>query len=240
MHLSLLSRYAVFAACMLFTLGSLPFVGAAAWLWPLTLAAGLLTLLGLYNLTQTRHAVLRNYPVIGNIRYLVEGIRPEIRQYLLESDRERVPFSRDQRALVYRRAKNVGGDKPFGTLVEVYESGYEFIGHSTRPVPVPDPKTFRVRIGGPQCTQPYSASIMNISAMSFGSLSANAIRALNKGRSSAISITTRARAASAPITARWAATWSGSWAAAISAAGRRMAVSIRASSPRSRPSRRSR
>jgi len=180
-HLSLLSRYAVFAVLALFTLVSLPFVGAAGWLWPLTLAAGLLTLLGLHNLTQTRHAVLRNYPVIGNIRYLVEGIRPEIRQYLLESDRERVPFSRDQRALVYRRAKNVGGDKPFGTLVEVYESGYEFIGHSARPVPVPDPKTFRVTIGGPQCKQPYSASIMNISAMSFGSLSANAIRALNRG-----------------------------------------------------------
>jgi glutamate synthase domain-containing protein 2 len=166
---------------MLFTLASLPFVGQFGWLWPLTLAAGMLTLLGIYNLAQTRHAVLRNYPVIGNIRYLVEGIRPEIRQYLLESDRERVPFSRDQRALVYRRAKNVGGDKPFGTLVEVYESGYEFIGHSTRPVPVPDPKTFRVSIGGPQCRQPYAASIMNISAMSFGSLSANAIRALNRG-----------------------------------------------------------
>ena len=123
----------------------------------------------------------RNYPILGNIRYLVEGIRPEIRQYLLESDSDALPFSRAQRSLVYSRAKNETADKPFGTLIDVYQSGFEFIGHSMRPAPLSDPNGFRVTVGGPQCTQPYSASIFNISAMSFGSLSANAIRALNQG-----------------------------------------------------------
>ncbi len=123
----------------------------------------------------------RNYPILGNIRYLVEGIRPEIRQYLLEGDQEALPFSRAQRALVYSRAKNETADKPFGTLIDVYQSGFEFIAHSIRPAPVADPCTFRVTVGGPACKQPYSISVFNISAMSFGSLSANAIRALNQG-----------------------------------------------------------
>jgi glutamate synthase domain-containing protein 2 len=181
MSMSLLSRYAAFALLVLFTIVSLPFLGAAGWLWPFTVAAGLLVLVGLWDLTQPRHAVRRNYPVIGHIRYLVEAIRPEIRQYLLEGDHEKLPFSRAQRSLVYARAKNEGGDKPFGTLLDVYSNGFEFIGHSIRPAPVADPATFRVTIGGPQCTKPYSASVFNISAMSFGSLSANAIRALNAG-----------------------------------------------------------
>ncbi|MEE4465861.1 glutamate synthase-related protein, partial [Azotobacter chroococcum] len=115
------------------------------------------------------------------LRYLIESIRPEIRQYLIEGDNERLPFSRTQRLLIYARARNKSGDKPFGTLVDVYENGFEFIGHSMRPAPLADPDSFRVLIGGPQCTQPYSASLFNISAMSFGSLSANAVRALNKG-----------------------------------------------------------
>lgn len=180
MSLSLLSRYAFFAACVAFTLVSLPFLPASG-LWPITLATGLLSLLGLFDLLQSAHAVRRNYPVLGNIRYLVEGIRPEIRQYLLESDSDALPFSRAQRALVYARAKNESAEKAFGTLADVYRSGFEFISHSMRPAPLSDPDSFRVTIGGPQCTQPYSASVFNISAMSFGSLSANAIRALNQG-----------------------------------------------------------
>ena len=111
----------------------------------------------------------------------METIRPEIRQYLLEADSDALPFSRAQRSLVYSRAKNQVSDKPFGTLIDVYASGFEFIGHSMRPAPLADPASFRITIGGPQCSQPYSASIFNISAMSFGSLSANAIRALNQG-----------------------------------------------------------
>ena len=181
MSLSLLNRYAFFACCVLFTLLSLPWLGAHAWLWPLTLISGLLSLVGVNDLLQTRQAVRRNYPILGNIRYLVEAIRPEIRQYLLEADGDELPFSRAQRSLVYARAKNQGADKPFGTLSDVYRSGFEFIGHSMLPAAHCDPATFRVSVGGPQCSQPYSASVFNISAMSFGSLSANAIRALNRG-----------------------------------------------------------
>jgi glutamate synthase domain-containing protein 2 len=180
MSLSLLSRYAFFAACVLFSLVTLPFE-SHEWLWPFTLLTTVLSLIGLGDLLQTRHAVRRNYPILGNIRYLVEGIRPEIRQYLLESDSDALPFSRAQRSLVYSRAKNEAADKPFGTLIDVYQPGFEFISHSMRPAPLTDPASFRVMVGGPQCTQPYSASVFNISAMSFGSLSANAIRALNKG-----------------------------------------------------------
>ena len=179
--MSLLNRYVAFGLLVLITLATLPLLGQVHWLWPVTAVAGLLSLLGVWDLVQAPHAVRRNYPVIGHIRYLVEGIRPEIRQYLLESDNEMLPFSRAQRSLVYARAKNEGGEKPFGTLLDVYQPGYEFIGHSTRPVPVADPATFRITVGGPQCTKPYSHSVFNISAISFGALSANAIRALNRG-----------------------------------------------------------
>ena len=175
------SRYAAFGLCVAITVGGLVL---ALW-WPkaliLALVAGLLTLLGLRDLTQTRHSIQRNYPVIGHIRWFVETVRPELRQYLFESDEEAAPFTRSQRSLVYERAKGMTGEHPFGTLLDVYRNGYEFIGHSTCPAPRMDPDTFRVTIGGDQCAKPYSASIFNISAMSFGSLSANAIRALNAG-----------------------------------------------------------
>lgn len=181
MKLSLLRRYTVFAFCVLFSLITLPVAFAVSWLWPLTLLTAALSLLGLYDLLQTRHAVRRNYPIVGNIRYLVESIRPEIRQYLIESDSEQLPFSRTQRSLVYARAKNEMADRPFGTLKDVKSDGFEFVSHSLSPVVNGNPDEFRVEIGGPQCSQPYSASIFNISAMSFGSLSANAIEALNRG-----------------------------------------------------------
>ncbi|UTW07179.1 FMN-binding glutamate synthase family protein [Pseudomonas benzenivorans] len=180
MSLSLLSRYAFFAACLLSTLIGLAFLDQT-WLWPVLLLTAALSLIGIGDLLQTRQAVRRNYPILGNIRYLVEGIRPEIRQYLLEGDGDKLPFSRAQRSLVYARAKNEGAGKAFGTLLDVYQNGYEFISHSMRPAPLADPASFRVSIGGPQCRQPYSASLFNISAMSFGSLSGNAIKALNKG-----------------------------------------------------------
>ena len=230
MSLSLLSRYAVFAACVLFTLASLPFLHHE-WLWPFTLTTAVLSLIGLFDLLQQRHAVRRNYPILGNIRYLVEGIRPEIRQYLLEADSDALPFSRAQRSLVYARAKNEASDKPFGTLIDVYESGFEFIGHSMRPAPLADPASFRIIVGGPQCSQPYSASIFNISAMSFGSLSANAIRALTRALSWATSTTIPAKAASALTTGNTVATWSGSWAAATLAAARLTGASTPSASP---------
>ena len=141
-----------------------------------------LTLLGLRDVRQRRHAVIRNYPVMGHIRYLLEFIRPEIRQYFIESDREAVPFSRQQRSLVYQRAKGEPDKRPFGTQLDVHETGYEWINHSLAPTQLTT-HDFRVTIGagGTSCTQPYEASIFNISAMSFGALSANAIRALNGG-----------------------------------------------------------
>lgn len=181
MTLSVFSRYAFFAGCAAFTVFSLPFLGTHSGLWLITIITAILTGLGIEDLLQTRHAVRRNYPILGRIRYLFEYVRPEIRQYLIEGDNERLPFSRAQRSLVYARAKNEAADKPFGTLRDVNSSGFEFIGHSMLPADHVDSKSFRINIGGPDCKQPYSASIFNISAMSFGSLSANAIRALNQG-----------------------------------------------------------
>ena len=147
----------------------------------LWLVTSLLSVVGLYDLLQKKHAILRNYPIIGHFRFFFEDVRPEIRQYFIEADQDALPFSRMQRSLVYQRAKNENADKPFGSIIDVYEPNYRFIVHSIAPCPPADTETFRVLIGNNQCKQPYSASIMNISAMSFGSLSANAIRALNKG-----------------------------------------------------------
>lgn len=139
-----------------------------------------LFIVGWRDYRQEHHAVLRNYPVTGHLRFLLEYIRPEIRQYFLESDEENLPFSRNQRAMVYTRAKRQNDARGFGTIKSVYGRDTEWIGHSAVPKEA-DPATFRIRIGGPQCSQPYQASIFNISAMSFGSLSPNAIRALNRG-----------------------------------------------------------
>ena len=146
---------------------------------PLFLFMGL-ALLGIHDVVQTRHAVLRNYPLMAHIRFILEEIRPEIRQYFLESEKDGTPFSRDKRALVYQRAKKALDKRPFGTQNDVYASGYEWLDHSMAPKPVVK-EPFRVGIGGPDCSKPYSASIFNISAMSFGALSSNAIRALNIG-----------------------------------------------------------
>jgi glutamate synthase domain-containing protein 2 len=139
-----------------------------------------LVLLGWRDTQQTRHSVLRNYPVIGHLRFLLEFIRPEIRQYFIESDREAAPFSRQQRSLVYQRAKGQQDKRPFGTQLDVGATGYEWINHSMQPTDLGS-HDFRITVGGEACTQPYSASVFNISAMSFGSLSAAAILALNQG-----------------------------------------------------------
>ncbi|MBL8562497.1 MAG: FMN-binding glutamate synthase family protein [Gemmobacter sp.] len=151
---------------------------SAAWLPALFFAA--IVALGLRDATQSKHAILRNYPIIGHFRYFFEEIRPEIRQYLIEGDEDEVPFSREQREIVYQRAKNVEDKRPFGTKKRVYDGGYQWLTHSIRPRKI-ESYDFRVSIGGPDCRQPYVASIYNISAMSFGALSANAILALNGG-----------------------------------------------------------
>jgi glutamate synthase domain-containing protein 2 len=178
---SFAGRYAIFALSGLATLGCLALLGAWRGFAPIALLAGALFAVGVADLLQRPRALLRNYPLIGHLRYLIESIRPEIRQYMLEADDEKLPFSRAQRSLVYQRAKNEPSEKAFGTLLDVYQGGHEFIGHSLQPVPEPDPALLRVTIGGPQCREPYSASLLNISALSFGALSANAIRALNRG-----------------------------------------------------------
>ncbi len=178
---SILNRYFIFGCCVLAFLVSLAFLAVTADVWLLAVIFGALVLVGLRDLTQTRHALLRNYPVIGHVRYLVEEIRPELRQYLFEDDSDALPFSRTQRSLVYQRAKSEADQRPFGTLLDVYGQGYEFIGHSMRPLDHVDPAGFRIRVGNDQCSQPYDTSVLNISAMSFGALSAAAIRALNKG-----------------------------------------------------------
>ena len=116
-----------------------------AWALSLFLLGASLTLIGLYDLAQPLHSVRRNYPIIGRLRWLLEEIRPEIRQYLIESDHDQTPFSRSQRSLVYARSKNEVSERAFGTLVDVYQNGYEFIAHSTRPAPAADPPTLRVR-----------------------------------------------------------------------------------------------
>jgi glutamate synthase domain-containing protein 2 len=155
------------------------FEGSLAWLMFLVFLG--LSLLGLYDLLQGRHAILRNYPVTGHLRFLFEYFRPEIRQYLLEGDRDAVPFSRHQRALVYKRSKNLADTLAFGTIDTPYREGYEWLNHSTQPLAPPPIDNLRVMVGGKACLQPYSLSLFNISAMSFGALSANAILALNKG-----------------------------------------------------------
>ena len=146
------------------------------------LALGL-SLLGIYDLVQTRHAILRNYPIIGHLRFFFEKIRPEMRQYFFEGDTDGRPFPRERRAIVYQRAKRQLDKKPFGTQGDVYAEGHEWMLHSIKPAKLAKEAT-RVIIGGPQCSKPYAASILNISAMSYGALSANAIRALNLGAKS--------------------------------------------------------
>jgi glutamate synthase domain-containing protein 2 len=136
--------------------------------------------LGLRDFFQTRHAILRNYPITAHLRFLFEKIRPEMRQYFFEDDKNGLPFPRDKRAIVYQRAKGALDKRPFGTEYDVYRAHYEWLHHSIAPKQ-PSREHYRIRIGGPDCTQPYSASVFNISAMSYGALSANAVRALNRG-----------------------------------------------------------
>lgn len=136
--------------------------------------------LGFRDIRQTRHAIKANFPVFGHFRYLLESIRPEVNQYFIESNTDGRPFSREQRSVVYQRAKKVLDTVPFGTQHSVYEQGYEFVNHSLYPIHLED-KDLRIQVGGERCRQPYSLSLFNISAMSFGSLSPNAILALNGG-----------------------------------------------------------
>jgi glutamate synthase domain-containing protein 2 len=172
------------------------FIAIAAFLVTLTIMLGLtypplwwiaiftfpIVLLGIYDLYQPKHSIVRNYPVVGRLRYFMEDLRPKVYQYFVESDTNGKPFSRLSRSLIYQRAKMENDTIPFGTQLDVYENGYEWLSHSIAAISHHElDENPRVLVGGPNCLQPYSASIYNISAMSFGSLSQNAILALNGG-----------------------------------------------------------
>lgn len=178
-HPSGASRYLAWWAAIALTIVSLPLAFAwPAWWWGVGLGAAL-SAIGVADRLQTRSTLRRNYPLLAHFRYGLESIGPEMRQYFIEGDTAEVPFSRQQRALVYQRAKSVSDVRPFGSQQGVYAVDYEWINHSLRPLHL-EAHDFRIDIGA-GCAQPYSASVFNISAMSFGSLSANAILALNAG-----------------------------------------------------------
>lgn len=152
---------------------------STAWLWAFVVVGPIISL-GIYDMLQTHHSLLRLYPVLGHFRYMLESVRPEIQQYFVESDTDGTPISREFRSLVYQRAKGVQDTRPFGTIFDVNRPGYEWLNHSLQPKHLSDTDP-RVQFGGPDCTKPYLASPFNISAMSYGALSKNAIMALNKG-----------------------------------------------------------
>ncbi|MFE5677043.1 FMN-binding glutamate synthase family protein [Streptomyces erythrochromogenes] len=152
----------------------------SSWWWTAAAPLLLLLLTALHDVLQRRHSLLRNYPVIGHLRFALEALRPEIQQYFIERNFDGRPFDRDTRSLVYERAKGTDAEEPFGSERDLYEAGSEYLTPSMAPRPL-SAGTPRVRVGGPDCTQPYDMALLNISAMSFGSLSANAILALNTG-----------------------------------------------------------
>ncbi len=172
-------RYSAWMLCAAgFVVSSMCWLAiGVGWLPALVFLVG--TGLGFRDVNQSQRSVLRNYPVIGHLRFLLEFIRPEIRQYFIEGDNDAAPFSRQQRSLVYQRSKGDSDKRPFGTQLDVGATGYEWINHSLVPSQI-DSHDFRVLVG-PTRAQPYSTSVFNISAMSFGALSANAILALNAG-----------------------------------------------------------
>jgi len=178
------SRYLLLTLALLVTAGLVFYAVTVPdcewWAYPTIAVGGALSLLGIRDLFQVRHSILRNYPIAAHLRFLFENIRPEMRQYFFEGEKDGTPFSRDRRAIVYQRAKEALDKRPFGTQYDVYGPEFEWLHHSIMPKPVAR-DGFRIKIGGPECTKPYSASVLNISAMSYGALSANAIRALNRG-----------------------------------------------------------
>ncbi|MDQ8181068.1 FMN-binding glutamate synthase family protein [Pelagicoccus sp. SDUM812005] len=150
------------------------------WIWFLLLVVLPLVALGFYDLLQRKHTVLRNFPLLGHFRYLFEEISPEIQQYFIERHTDGTPISRNHRSVVYKRAKDRPATHPFGTERDPYSARYVGLRHSLYPRS-PLEEGFRVTIGGPDCRKPYAASLLNISAMSFGSISDRAILAMGKG-----------------------------------------------------------
>ncbi|MFH8484575.1 FMN-binding glutamate synthase family protein [Streptomyces longisporoflavus] len=176
-----MTRFAAVGLLMACAVGSvLLALLVSPWWWFAGAPLLALALTGVYDLTQRRHTVLRNYPVLGHLRFFMETLRPELQQYFVERNYDGRPYDRDTRSIVYERAKGVAAEEPFGSERDMDERGYEFLVPSMAPAQVPEEPP-RVRIGGPDCTKPYDMALLNVSAMSFGSLSANAIVALNTG-----------------------------------------------------------
>ena len=154
-------RYHAWALCILLAMACLALTGVSTlWLWPGLIFAAL-ALIGLIDFLQPRQAIRRNYPVLAHFSFFFEYIRPEIRQYFIEADSEELPFSRAQRSIVYQRSKQALDKRPFGTQLNLYEPHYEWINHSIAPVHNKN-HDFRIEVGSPACTKPYSASVFNI------------------------------------------------------------------------------
>lgn len=172
-------RHSIFYISLIITYITWVFYFKESLHWGWSVAPTILSLIGIYDKIQNSHAILKNYPILGHMRYIIESIGPELRQYIIEDDHQEMPFSRNQRSLVYQRAKNVPDSRSFGANLNMRQDNYEFATHSMKPSVI-NGQDFRIIIGQERA-HPYSMSVLNISAMSFGALSANAIMALNKG-----------------------------------------------------------
>jgi glutamate synthase domain-containing protein 2 len=175
------NEFVFFSIVVLILIALLGYLVSPLWYWLFALALPLV-MWGSYDMAQPKHAIARNFPLLGRTRYIAEFLRPKFHQYFVESDTDGKPFHRIDRSLIYQRAKNQVDTMPFGTQLDLYAEGYEWMNHSIAAL---DKKTLnkdpRVLVGGPQCKQPYALSVLNVSAMSFGSLSQNAVLALNGG-----------------------------------------------------------
>ncbi|MFI0013669.1 FMN-binding glutamate synthase family protein [Streptomyces sp. JUS-F4] len=182
MKLQRLARYSALAASCAVAVSTTALACThSPWWWTLAAPTFGLTALGMWDILQRKHAILRNYPLLGHARFLLESVRPELQQYFVERNFDGRPYDRNVRDAVYQRAKGTEAKLAFGTERDVYGEGHEFLTQSLAPRPVPDGGPPTVDVGGPHCTQPYAMSLLNVSAMSFGALSSNAVLALNKG-----------------------------------------------------------
>ncbi len=173
-------RFFTFFASVSLFIASLQFTSLSRYFYISAAFFAILVLYGIFDLVQRRHALWRNFPIMGRARWVLELVRPYLRQYLVESDTDGMPYNREQRSLVYRRAKNVISVEPFGSHIDFNEERYEWLNHSMAAKKA-EKQDLRVDVGGKDCKQPYSSSVFNISAMSFGALGSHAIEALNRG-----------------------------------------------------------
>jgi glutamate synthase domain-containing protein 2 len=153
-------------------------LGGIVWI-VIAVLAGALAVLGIHDVIQRRHSILRNYPIVGHMRFILESIRPELQQYFIERNYDGRPYDRDTRAAIYERAKGTKDEQAYGTERDMAEPGYEWLLQSIHSFDPPKEPP-RIRIGGPDCTRPYEMALLNVSAMSFGALSGNALTALNQ------------------------------------------------------------